>query len=130
MSQVSLRVLAGLLIAIGAAQLGPAQTSATNDVTRATLDNGMRIVIVRDPLAPVVTVENNYIVGGNETPSGFPGMAHAQEHMAFRGCKGVTGDQIAAIYAQLGGFFNADTQQHITQYFVSVPAQDLDVALR
>ena len=107
----------------------PAQTPETN-VTRATLDNGMRVVIIRDPLAPVATVQNNYLVGGNETPEGFPGMAHAQEHMAFRGCKGLTADQIAAIYAQLGGYTNAETQQNITQYFVTVPAQDLDVALR
>ena len=99
-------------------------------VVRATLDNGLRVVIVRDPLAPVVTVEENYIAGGNETPAGFPGMAHAQEHMAFRGCAGVSADQIAAIYAQLGGSVNADTQQNITQYFVTVPAQDLEVALR
>src|ERR1017187_8546311 len=97
---------------------------------RATLDNGLRVVIVRDPLAPVVTVEENYIAGGNETPAGFPGMAHAQEHMAFRGCAGLTADQIAAIFAQLGGNQNADTQQTITQYFVTVPAQDLEVALR
>src|SRR5215471_6096632 len=100
------------------------------DVTRATLDNGLRVVIIRDPLAPVVTVEDNYLVGADETPAGFPGMAHAQEHMAFRGCAGVSADQTAAIYAQLGGFGNADTQQHITQYFTTVPAGDLDVALR
>ena len=100
------------------------------DVTRATLDNGMRVVILRDPLAPVVTMEENYLVGGNETPAGFPGMAHAQEHMAFRGCSGLTADQIAAIYAQLGGFDNADTEQNITQYFTTIPAADLDVALR
>ncbi|HEX4750860.1 MAG TPA: pitrilysin family protein [Bryobacteraceae bacterium] len=100
------------------------------NVTRTTLDNGMRVVIVRDPLAPVVTVENNYLVGGNETPAGFPGMAHAQEHMAFRGCSGLTADQIAAIYAQLGGAMDADTQQNITQYYVTVPAEDLEVALR
>ena len=110
-----------------------AQSGSTTDavtVTRATLDNGLRVVIVHDPLAPVVTVEENYLVGADETPAGFPGMAHAQEHMAFRGCKGLTGDQIAAIFAQLGGQGNADTQQNITQYFTTVPAQDLDVALR
>ncbi|MBV9223287.1 MAG: insulinase family protein, partial [Acidobacteriaceae bacterium] len=106
-----------------------AQTPDAN-VTRATLDNGMRVVIIRDPLAPVTTVENNYLAGGNETPEGFPGMAHAQEHMAFRGCKGLTADQIAAIYAQLGGYTNAETQQNVTQYFAVVPSQDLDVALR
>ena len=101
-----------------------------NDVARATLDNGMRVVILRNPLAPVVTVEQNYLVGGDETPQGFPGMAHAQEHMAFRGCADLMGDQISAIYAQLGGTDNADTQQNITQYFVTLPAGDLDIALR
>jgi len=81
-------------------------------------------------LAPVVTVEMNFLVGGNETPAGFPGMAHAQEHMAFRGCTGMTADQTAAIYAQLGGRNNADTQQTITQFYATVPAADLDVALQ
>lgn len=107
-----------------------AQASDPPDVTRATLDNGLRVVIVRDPLAPVATLEQNYIVGGSETPKGFPGTAHAQEHMTFRGCSGLSADQIAAIYAQLGGAMDADTQQNITQYFVTVPSQDLDVALR
>jgi zinc protease len=100
------------------------------NVTRATLDNGLRVVIVRDALAPVVTVEENFLVGGDETPPGFPGMAHAQEHMAFRGCSEVSADQIAAIFAQLGGDGNADTQQSITQYFSTVPAADVDIALR
>jgi zinc protease len=103
---------------------------ARESVVRATLDNGLRVVIVRDPLAPVVTVEDNYLAGGDDTPAGFPGMAHAQEHMVFRGCQGLSADQIAAIYAQLGGSQNADTQQTITQYFATVPAPDLEVALR
>jgi zinc protease len=116
-------LFSALLTAVMAA---PAPTAS---VTRATLDNGLRIVIVRDPLAPVATIEENYIAGGDETPAGFPGMAHAQEHMAFRGCAGLTADQIAAIYAQLGGVTDADTQQNITQYFVTLPAQDLEIAL-
>lgn len=111
---------------IGAQQRGPETVS----VTRATLDNGMRVIVVRDPLAPVVTVEENYLTGGDETPAGFPGTAHAQEHMSFRGCRGVSADQIAAIYAQLGGDDDADTQQTITQYFATVPAADFDLALR
>ena len=127
-------LLVVLSIATAAAQnTPPAKPRAGapgGDVTRATLDNGLRVVIVRDPLAPVVTVEQNYLVGANDTPPGFPGMAHAQEHMAFRGCAGLTADQIAAIFAQLGGFDNADTQQTITQYFTTVPAADLEVALR
>jgi zinc protease len=90
----------------------------------------MRVVIIRNTLAPVVTVEANFMVGGNETPDGFPGMAHAQEHMAFRGCKGMTADQTSAIFALMGGDNNADTQQNITQYFETVPSADVDVALQ
>ncbi len=109
---------------------GQEKRAGNSEVTRATLENGLRVVIVRDTLAPVVTVEENFLAGGNETPAGFPGMAHAQEHMAFRGCAGVTADQTAAIFAQLGGAGNADTQQNITQYFTTLPASDLDIALR
>lgn len=124
------------LCAAAAARQNPASPAAgqgsgqvQHGVTRATLDNGMRVVIVRNTLAPVATVELNYEVGGNETPPGFPGMAHAQEHMAFRGCEGMTADQTSAIYALLGGDNNADTQQGITQYFAMVPSADVDVAL-
>ncbi len=117
----------------GAAAFGAygmaAQTASGAGTLRATLTNGMRVVILRNSLAPVVTVETNFIVGGDETPEGFPGMAHAEEHMAFRGCTGMTADQTAAIYAQMGGENNADTQQNITQYFATVPAADVDVAL-
>jgi zinc protease len=124
-----LRTVAAILLLTSPLASGQ-KNAAANDVTRATLDNGLRVVIIRDPLAPVVTVEENYLAGGDDTPSGFPGMAHAQEHMAFRGCAGLTADQIAAIFAQLGGQGNADTQQNITQYFETVPAADLEIALR
>jgi zinc protease len=108
----------------------PATASAAAERLEETLANGMRVIILRNTLAPVVTVEMNFLVGGNETPPGFPGMAHAQEHMAFRGCTGMSADQTAAIYAELGGENNADTQQNITQYFATVPAADLEVALK
>jgi zinc protease len=119
-----------LLLVAATASVAAQQPPANANVTRATLDNGLRVVVIRDPLAPVVTVEQNYLVGADETPPTFPGMAHAQEHMAFRGCTGLSGDQISAIYAQLGGYGNADTQQNITQYFTTVQAADLDIALR
>ncbi|HSB75721.1 MAG TPA: pitrilysin family protein, partial [Terriglobales bacterium] len=122
--------LSSLLLFLGLVSICSFAASAgETNVTRATLKNGLRVVIVRNTLAPVVTLQENYLVGGNETPPGFPGMAHAQEHMVFRGCQGVNADQIAAIYAQLGGDDNADTQQDITQYFATVAAQNLDLVL-
>ena len=47
----------------------------------------------------------------------------------FRGSPGLTGSQLSTIIASLGGEFNAETQQTVTQYFFTVPADDLDVAL-
>ncbi|MFY9910779.1 MAG: pitrilysin family protein [Candidatus Sulfotelmatobacter sp.] len=114
---------------LSAAQNPSLPKISPSEVTRYALPNGLRVVIVPNRLAPVVTVEENYIVGGEETPKGFPGMAHAQEHMAFRGCADLSVDQIAAIYAQLGGDNDADTQQNITQYFETIPSQDLQIAL-
>jgi zinc protease len=127
--KVKFKALLPLLFLITACA-SPLQAADPSSVTRATLSNGLQVVIVRNALAPVVTVELNFKVGGDETPPGFPGSAHAEEHMAFRGCTGMTADQTAAIYAQLGGRDNADTQQNITQYFTTVPAADLDVALQ
>jgi zinc protease len=106
-----------------------AAAAADQNVFRAVLDNGLRVVIVRNPLAPVVTTVINYEVGSDETPPGFPGMAHAQEHMMFRGSPGLSAAQLANISAAIGGDFDADTQQMLTQYFFTAPAEDLDIAL-
>ena len=99
-------------------------------VLRATLTNGLQVIIVRNTIAPVVTTMVNYRVGSDETPAGFPGTAHATEHMMFRGSPGLSADQLAAISAAFGGDDNADTQQAVTQYFFTTPAENLEVALR
>jgi zinc protease len=98
-------------------------------IVRATLSNGLRVIIVRNALAPVVATSVNYLTGSNETPPGFPGTAHAQEHMMFRGSPGLTADQLADIGSVMGGNFNANTRESLTQYLFTVPAEDLDVAL-
>jgi zinc protease len=106
-----------------------AQFISDKNILRATLKNGLRVVIVRNPLAPVVTTVVNYEVGSDEAPDGFPGMAHALEHMMFRGNPDLTADQLAHISAAMGGNFDADTQQTVTQYNFTVPADDLGLAL-
>jgi len=112
-----------------AAAAAAAAAKAPTDVLRATLPNGLRVIIVRNTLAPVVSTSVNYLVGSDEAPAGFPGMAHAQEHMMFRGSPGLTADQLADIGAVMGGDFNADTRESLTQYLFTVPSADLDVAL-
>lgn len=121
---VSLAVAARFLLPI------PAGADGERDIVRATLGNGLRVVVVRNALAPVVTTEVNYLAGSNEAPKGFPGMAHAEEHMMFRGSPGLSASQLATIDAALGGEANADTRQVVTQYFLTVPSDALDAALR
>ena len=113
------------------ATIGVGQTEGGKEdgVLRATLKNGLRVVIVPNGLSPVVTTMVNYLVGSNEAPEGFPGMAHAQEHMMFRGSPGLSANQLADIIATMGGMFDADTQQTVTQYFLVAPSEDLDLAL-
>ncbi len=106
-----------------------AWTAEHQEVMRATLANGLRTVIVKNTLAPVVTTQMNYLVGSNEAPEGFPGTAHALEHMMFRGNPGLSAEQLSNIAALMGGQFNADTQQTVTQYFFTVPGDDLDTVL-
>lgn len=104
-----------------------AQDAPRVEVTRATLPNGLRIVVLRDRLAPVVTTWLNVDAGSND--EAFDGLAHAQEHMFYRGSRTLGGPEADQIAGFTGDEDNADTQSEITQYFHLVPAADLDLAL-
>jgi len=126
-------VLLGLGISVGApfaiAANAPATPSQNENVMRATLDNGLRVVIVHDALAPMVTTQITYLAGGYETPKGFPGSAHALEHMMFRDAKGLSGAQLNEMTGKMGGDNNAFTTNDATQYYFVAPAQYLDILL-
>ena len=92
-----------------------------------TFGNGMQVYVIRNRLSPVVSMYTNYLTGANDEP--ITGVAHAQEHMMFRGSKTIDASQFSDITAITGGSYNADTQNEITQYFFEMPAQYLDIAL-
>ncbi|MDQ6931928.1 MAG: insulinase family protein [Candidatus Eremiobacteraeota bacterium] len=101
---------------------------AAPEVTRATLGNGMKVIVVHDSLAPVVTTVLNYKIGSND--EAISGLAHATEHMMFRGSKTISESLFSDISQLVGGDMDADTQSTITQYYFTVPSQYLDIALR
>ena len=124
-----LLMLLTALLPVPGARAAVKESASHETVLRSTLENGLRVIIVRNTLAPVVTTEINYLVGSDEAPAGFPGTAHAMEHMMFRGSPGLSANQLADVTAAMGGDFDADTQQMVTQFFFTIPAEDLDVAL-
>ncbi|HTW86276.1 MAG TPA: pitrilysin family protein [Candidatus Sulfotelmatobacter sp.] len=119
--------LAAALLAGPLAPAGAQPQPLSADVTRATLPDGMQVVVIRDRLAPVVSTWMNYLAGADD--ESVTGTAHAQEHMMFRGSRTIGASQFAQTMAVTGGTFNADTQNEITQFFFEVPTQDLDIAL-
>jgi zinc protease len=121
-------ILSMVLAAVASA--APLAGSSTNDVLKATLRNGLQVVIVRNTLAPVVSTDLSYLVGSRDDPPDMPGMAHAQEHMMFRGTKNLSTSELGTIATALGGQFNAETSEMTTQYQFTVPAADLDAVLR
>ncbi|MHB2032734.1 MAG: M16 family metallopeptidase [Gemmatimonadaceae bacterium] len=98
-------------------------------IVRDTLANGLRVVIVHDALAPMVTTQVTYLAGGYQTPTGFPGTAHALEHMMFRDSKGMSGSQLDEIVGKMGGTDNAFTTNDATQYYFVAPSAYLGVLL-
>ncbi len=105
----------------------PQDTTGGVEISHATLDNGLQIYVLRDRLSPVVSMYTNYLAGANDEP--VTGLAHAQEHMMFRGSKTIDASQFSDTTAITGGSYNADTQNEITQYFFEMPSQYLDIAL-
>jgi zinc protease len=122
----------GLLsLAIAAqASAAPPTGSSGAGVLKATLRNGLVVVIVRNTLAPVVSTDLSYLVGSRDDPPDMPGLAHAQEHMMFRGTKNLSTSELGTIATALGGNFNAQTSELTTQYQFTVPSADLDAVLR
>jgi zinc protease len=122
-----------LISLLGAVLLAVAPAGSATDessVLKATLGNGLRVVIVRNTIGPVVSTDLTYLVGSRDDPPDFPGMAHAQEHMMFRGTTDLSTSELGTVATALGGEFNAATTDTTTHYQFTVPAADLDAVLR
>jgi len=105
-----------------------AVASPPSAVTQTTLPNGMRVILLPNALAPVATVVTEYGVGSDEDT--IPGIAHATEHMMFRGTSDVSATQFADIADRMGADYNAQTQNESTYYYFKIPSVYVGVALR
>jgi zinc protease len=99
------------------------------DVSEATLDNGLRVLVLEDRRSPVVSMQIWYRVGSRNERTGATGLAHFLEHMMFKGTPTHGKGEFATRVEQNGGQDNAFTTQDVTSYFVDIAADKLDMVL-
>ena len=93
------------------------------------LDNGLRIVLNEDHSVPVVSVAVYYDVGSRNEREGRTGFAHLFEHMMFQGSENVPKAAHFQYISNAGGTMNGTTSSERTNYFETLPANQLPLAL-
>jgi zinc protease len=93
------------------------------------LKNGLRVVLSEDHDQPVVAVNLWYDVGSRNEREGRTGFAHLFEHMMFQGSENVPDTQHIAHVERAGGSMNGSTWLDRTNYFETMPANRLELAL-
>jgi len=93
------------------------------------LDNGLRVVLNRDEAVPVVAVAVYYNVGSRNEREGRTGFAHLFEHMMFQGSENVKKAEHFQFIMKAGGTMNGTTSSERTNYFETLPANQLPLAL-
>jgi predicted Zn-dependent peptidase len=98
-------------------------------IERHRLDNGLKIVLSHDDSAPIVAVNLWYNVGSRNEPRGLTGFAHLFEHMMFQGSEHVPKGGHFELVERAGGSLNATTWFDRTNYYETLPAHQLELAL-
>jgi predicted Zn-dependent peptidase len=94
-----------------------------------TLTNGLRVVLNEDHSVPVVSVAVYYDVGSRNEREGRTGFAHLFEHMMFQGSENVPKAGHFQFISNAGGTMNGTTSSERTNYFETLPASQLPLAL-
>ena len=115
-------------LALGAASL-TALTLPTVKFSDTRLENGLRLIVSEDHVAPVFSVVVIYNVGSRDERAGRTGFAHLFEHMMFKGSEQVgPGEHFFTVYNN-GGTMNGTTNKERTLYYETMPANQLEAAL-
>ena len=127
------RLGAGALALIALLALDPSAGAAVRppklDYSMITLENGLKVVFLEDHSTPIVHAEIWYHVGSKNERPGRTGFAHLFEHMMFKGSKNVEPEGHPSWISSIGGQSNAYTNEDVTVFWQTVPAQYLPLVL-
>ncbi len=93
------------------------------------LDNGLTVILHEDHSDPLVHVDVTYHVGSAREEAGKSGFAHFFEHMMFQGSEHVDDEEHFRIISEAGGTLNGTTNTDRTNYYQTVPANQLETVL-
>lgn len=96
------------------------------DFKKFTLDNGLRLIVHKDTSTPIVAFNVLYDVGARDENEKLTGFAHLFEHLMFGGSKNIP--EFDTPLQAVGGQNNAFTSNDITNYYITLPKQNLDTA--
>jgi zinc protease len=126
------RVVLLTTLGLGAYLAGSAaaQGSLENlDIRRHTLENGLRVVLNPDSRVPTVGIAVYYDVGSRDEEQGRSGFAHLFEHMMFQGSANVGKAEHFTLINSRGGSANGTTSQDRTNYYETLPSNELALGL-
>ena len=129
---ISLRfksIVVSSLISLNVLLIGLLQHSIAADPDEYVLSNGMKVLLVEVPKAPVATVQVWYKVGSRNEVMGRAGLSHMLEHMMFKGTSRYPKGSFSRLIRKNGGMENAFTSQDFTAYFENLAADRVDLAL-
>ena len=124
------RLITGLAAALAlGASLAAAITPPSVKFTDTKLQNGLRLIVAEDHVAPVFSVAVVYNVGSRDERKGRTGFAHLFEHMMFKGSENVgPGEHFYTVFGN-GGTMNGTTNKERTLYYETMPANQLEAAM-
>ena len=93
------------------------------------LDNGLTVILHEDHSDPLINVDVTYHVGSGREEAGKSGFAHFFEHMMFQGSEHVADEEHFKRVTEAGGTMNGSTSVDRTNYYQTVPSNQLDTVL-
>jgi zinc protease len=98
-------------------------------IEKYTLDNGLRVMLNPDDSSPVVSIAVYYDVGSRNERKGRDGFAHLFEHIMFQGSENVAKSEHFQLISKAGGTMNGTTGSQRTNYYETLPANQLPLAI-
>ena len=115
--------------AFGDPQLEPVFPPLPGNIEVLRLENGLEVVLMRNPAQPMVGIYTQVKVGSAREDYRTSGMSHMLEHLLFNGTRKYTQEQLYDLADNAGAYNNANTTDFFTNFMIVLPSAALETGL-